>query len=116
MTKQITIKRAELLREWLLACSANDEQYYESTLVDCVPDGDDLQTVLDDLQDGFYDDNIDYMLSVYEAARRRYGKHGWYVSGVLYMDENETLAAMDVTVPEKIYKGGKIEAENVRLF
>ena len=53
MKKTITMKRAELFREWLLATMANDEAYYCSTLMCGIPDGDNEETVMEDLQNGF---------------------------------------------------------------
>lgn len=116
MANQITNKRAELLREWLLACNANNESYYDFTLLECIPDGDTLDDVLFDLQDGFYDDELENMIRIYKMAKRRYSKDGWYVCGTLYMDENKAVSAMNISIPEKIYKGGKLCAENIERF
>lgn len=59
MKRTIGVKRGETLKEWLSACFGNTEGYYTATLWEGIPDGDDIPTVLEDLQDGFYDDDID---------------------------------------------------------
>lgn len=52
MKKTIAEKRAILHREWLLATLANDECYYDSTLMMGVPDGDTQEDVIWDLEGG----------------------------------------------------------------
>jgi hypothetical protein len=100
----ITQKRACLYREWLLATLANDEMYYCSTLALGIPDGDDEETVLDDLKDGFYDDDIDETIGVYLWAKKRYAKHGYYVNEKLFFTEDEALESAGYTIPDRIYK------------
>lgn len=109
MKKQtITQKRASLFREWLLATLGNDERYYLCTLVEGIPDGDDIETVLSDLEDGGYDDYLDEMLDLYLRARKRFAKDGWYVRGQLVFDEAEALTrgllGTGYELPERIYK------------
>lgn len=109
MKKQtITQKRATLFREWLLATLGNDELYYFCTLVEGIPDGDDIETVLDDLAEGFYDDYLDEMIDLYLRAKKRYAKSGWYVNGQLFFDESEALVqglkGTGYELPERIYK------------
>lgn len=70
MRLTIAVKRAQLLREWLYALHGNNERYYYSTLALGIPDGDDYETVLSDLQDGFYDDDIDDILHMYRNRRK----------------------------------------------
>lgn len=100
----ITQKRATLYREWLLATLGNHENYYYSTIVCGIPDGDDEQTVIEDLKSGFYDDDIDDTIDVYTRAKRRYGKDGYYVNRRLIFDEGEALEAAGCAIPERIYK------------
>lgn len=101
-------KRALLLREWQLCCLANDELYYDYTLALGIEDGAELEDVLADLRDGFYDDDLDDMISLYQRAKRYYGKAGYYIgdlgnSRVIY-DEDEALAAAGAYLPERVYK------------
>ncbi len=102
----ITQKRAKLYREWLLATLANDENYYYSTIVCGIPDGDDEETVMEDLKYGFYDDDIDETIEVYTRAKKRYAKHGYYVNRHLIDNEEEALKEAGYTIPERIYKRG----------
>lgn len=105
MKKQtITQKRATLFREWLLATLANDEGYYFHTLYTGIPDGDSMETVLYDLEDGLYDDDIDETIALYLEAKSLYGNSGYYVRGKLFNDENSALAAAGYLSPLKIYK------------
>ena len=99
----ITQKRATLFREWLLATLANDERYYCSTLALGIPDGDDAETVLEDLRDGFYDDDIEETIEVYTRAKDRYAKHGFYVNRKLFYTEDEAIKESGYTIPERIY-------------
>lgn len=103
MGEIITVKRAELFREWLLATLANDEAYYCSTLMYGIADGDSEEMVMEDLQDGFYDDDIDDTIKVYLIAKRRYGGAGFYVNGTVYFDEDAALHAAGYKPPERIY-------------
>ena len=48
MRRTIAVKRAELLRERMVAKFANDEYYYYYTLMMGIPDGDSLSTVRED--------------------------------------------------------------------
>ena len=109
MKRTIAVKRAELLREWLFAVYANDENYYQSTLTLGIPDGDDLDMVLEDLQDGFYDDDIDEMLAVYAKARARYGKNGYYYNEHVYHNGYDCLDAAGYKLPQRITKTGKYQ-------
>ena len=109
MKKQtITQKRATLFREWLLATLGNDERYYCCTLVEGIPDGDDIETVLDDLADGFYDEYLDEMIDLYLRAKKRYAESGWYVNEQLILDEEEALVqglkGTGYELPVRIYK------------
>ncbi len=109
MKKQtITQKRATLFREWLLATLGNDERYYCCTLFEGIPDGDGIETVLDDLSDGFYDDYLDEMIDLYLRAKKRYAESGWYANGQLIFDEAEALVqglkGTGYEPPERIYK------------
>lgn len=101
---RLTEKRAKLYREWLLATIANDEEYYYSTLMTGIPDGDDMETVMDDLTNGEYDEDIDNMLATYDRAKRHYGKSGYYVAEKVIYDEDEALQRTGWNIPTKIYK------------
>lgn len=100
----ITQKRATLFREWILATLANDERYYFSTLSLGIPDGDDEETVLEDISTGFYDDDIDETIEVYTRAKARYAKHGFYVNRKLFFNEEEALNESGYTIQDRIYK------------
>ena len=104
MKRTIATKRAELFREWVLATLANNEEYYFSTLSLGIPDGEDEDMVMDDLECGFYDDDIDEMLEVYSIAKARYGKAGYYVNGKLYHNETDALRAYGHKIAEHIFK------------
>lgn len=107
MKRTIAVKRAELLREWLFAVYANDGNYYQSTLMLGIPDGDDLEMVLEDLQDGWYDNDIDEMLEVYIKARERYGKNGYYYNNHVYHSGYDCLDAAGYVLPQRITKTGE---------
>lgn len=107
MKKTIAQKRSQLYREWLLATLSNDESYYNSTLMMGIPDGDDEDTVKDDLISGFYDEDIDETINVYLRAKKQYGKGGYYVDGQVIMNEDEALELAGYAIPEHIYKNGK---------
>lgn len=105
MKKQtITQKRATLYREWLLATLCNDERYYCCTLVEGIPDGDDIDTVFSDLEDGFYDDYLDEMIDLYLRAKKQFSESGWYVNEQLFFDERKAIEAAGYAIPERIYK------------
>lgn len=105
MKKQtITQKRVTLYREWLLSTLANDERYYCSTLTMGVPDGDTQEMVLEDLQEGFYDEDINDTISIYLKAKAHYGKSGYYVCDKIVYDEDEALKTAGFDIPERIYK------------
>ena len=104
MKRTITVKRAELFREWLLATLANNELYYVSTLALGIPDGDSESVVMEDLMCGVYDEDIDEMLEVYSIAKTRYARDGYYVNGKLYYNETDALTAYGHTIPENIFK------------
>ena len=89
--KTIAEKRAILYREWQLAKLANDECYYDYTLALGIPDGDDDEDALWDLEAGWYDDDIDETISVYLSAKKHYGKGGYYVREKVIMDEDMAL-------------------------
>ena len=106
----ITQKRATLFREWILATLGNHENYYYSTIVCGIPDGDEAETVLEDLASGFYDDDIDDTIAVYTRAKAKYAKHGYYINrqyGTVNT-ECEAIAAHEAItgrkLPERIYK------------
>lgn len=103
MKARITEKRALLLKEWILSMYGNDERYYMATLYDGIPDGDDYKTVMQDLQNGFYDDDIDDTLEMYHRAKSYYGRSGWFINGALVFDENKVLEMCGHAIPEKIY-------------
>ncbi len=107
MRRTIAVKRAELLKEWMFAIFANDEHYYYDTLMMGIADGTPLLTVLKDLQDGFYDDDIDETIDVYLRAKRMYGKSGYYHNGNVYRNGLDCLDAAGYKLPEKITKTGK---------
>lgn len=104
MKRTIAVKRAELLKEWVLAQYGNNENYYYSTLLTGIPDGDALETVIEDLQDGFYDDDIDDTLDMYRRVRERYEKDGYYYRGRLYDNAESLLDAIGIKSLEKINK------------
>ena len=104
MKRTIAVKRAELLKEWVLAQFGNNENYYYSTLLTGIPDGDTLETVIEDLQDGFYDDDIDDTLDMYRRVRERYEKDGYYYCERLYDNAESLLAAIGIKSLERINK------------
>lgn len=106
MKRTIAVKRAELLKEWVIAQFGNNENYYYSTLLTGVPDGDASETVIEDLQDGFYDDDIDDVLDMYRRVRERYEKDGYYYHGRLYKKPESLLSAIGVQLPDRITKNG----------
>ena len=106
MKRTITVKRAELLREWILAQFGNNGNYYYSTLCTGIPDGDTIETVMEDLQTGFYDDDIDNMLDMYRRVRERYEKDGYYWRGKLYQTAEQFLLGYGISIPERITKNG----------
>lgn len=115
MKRTITVKRAELLKEWVLAQFGNNENYYYSTLYTGIPDGDTSETVMEDLQDGFYDDDMDDMLYMYRRVRERYGKDGYYYRGRLCNNAESLLSAIGVQLPDRITKNGNYQnvCENI---
>lgn len=103
--KTIAEKRAILYREWLLACLANDESYYDYTLSLGIPDGDTEENVLWDLEGGWYDDDIDDTINVYLNAKKHYGFAGYYVRERVIMDEDMALYEANYeNIPKRIYK------------
>ena len=104
MKRTIAVKRAELFREWVLATLANNEENYFSTLSLGIPDGEDEDMVMYDLECGFYDDDIHDTLEVYSSAKSWYGKDGYYVNGKLYDSETDALTAYGCTIPKRIHK------------
>lgn len=106
-----TEKRAELYKEWRLAVYANDGNYYTRTLWTGIPDGDTTETVLFDLQDGFYDDDMAEMISLYNRVKASCKEAGWFVGDSVYYDERSAIEAierLEGKLPKKIYKN-KIE-------
>ncbi len=101
---RLTEKRAKLYREWLLATIANHESYYLYTIMTGIPDGDSMETVMNNLETGEYDDDITEMLATYEHSKRLFGKYGYCVSGKVIYDENEALQLAGFHTPTKIYK------------
>ena len=89
-----------------MAQFGNNENYYYSTLLTGIPDGDTSETVIKDLRDGFYDDGMDDVLDMYRRVRERYEKDGYYYRGQLYDDAESLLAVIGVKLPEKITKNG----------
>lgn len=116
MRRTIAVKRAELLREWMFAKFANDEHYYYSTLMMGIPDGDSLSTVLEDLQDGFYDHDIDKTINVYLRAKKAYSEHGYYYNGNVYHNGLDCLDAAGYELPEKITKTGKYSMPELKWY
>lgn len=106
MKKTITQKRAELLKEWILARHGNNEAYYDCTLYTGVPDGDTMETVIEDLQEGWYDEEIDEMLAMYERARKRYEADGYYFHGKVFYDSGVFLRVAGYKLPDRIKKNG----------
>ena len=104
MKRTITVKRAELLREWILAQYGNNENYYYSTLYTGIPDGDTIETVVEDLQTGFYDDDIDDRLDMYRRVRKRYEKDGYYLNGNLYETSEQLFDCLGIVIPDRILK------------
>lgn len=104
MRRTIAVKRAELLKEWLLAVHGNNESYYSATLWTGIPDGDDFDTVMEDLQSGFYDDDIDNMLAMYKRVRQKYEKDGFYHNGNVFHNGVDCLDAAGYDLPDKIMK------------
>ena len=103
--KTIAEKRAILYREWQLAKLANDECYYDYTLALGIPDGDEDEDALWDLEAGWYDDDIDDTINVYLSAKKHYGKGGYYVREKVIMDENTALYEAGYRdLPQRIYK------------
>lgn len=115
MKRTITVKRAELLKEWVLAQFGNNENYYCFTLYTGIPDGDTSETVIEDLQDGFYDDDMDDMLDMYRRVRERHEKDGYYYRGRLYRKPESLLSAIGVQLPDRITKNGNYQniCENI---
>ena len=104
MNYTIANKRADLLKEWLMSTFSNDEDYYFSTLTWGIPDGDDYATVIEDLQEGFYDNVIDELLILYIKTRKRYGESGFYYNGNVYHNGIDCLNAAGYSLPIKITK------------
>lgn len=103
--KTIAKKRAILYREWQLAKLANDEYYYNYTLALGIPDEDDDEDVMWDLEGGWYDDDIDETISVYLSAKKHYGEGGYYVREKVIMDEDMALYEAGYgDLPKRIYK------------
>ena len=103
--KTIAEKRAILYREWQLAKLANDECYYDYTLALGIPDGDEDEDALWDLEAGWYDDDIDDTINVYLSAKKHYGKGGYYVREKVIMDEDMALHEAGYgDLPKRIYK------------
>ena len=103
--KTIAEKRAILYREWQLAKLANDECYYDYTLALGIPDGDEDEDVLWDLEAGWYDDDIDDTINVYLRAKKHYREGGYYVRDMVIMDENTALYEAGYRdLPQRIYK------------
>ena len=103
--KTIAEKRAILYREWQLAKLANDECYYDYTLALGIPDGDEDEDALWDLEAGWYDDDIDDTINVYLSAKKHYGKGGYYVREKVIMDEDTALHEAGYgDLPKRIYK------------
>lgn len=104
----ITEKRAVLFRAWQLVMHANDDGYYYDTLYTGIPDGDTIETVLSDLRDGSYDDDIDEMLKMYNKNLIRAAwDGGFYIGGIVYYSEEEVVKALKATgfcFPTRIYR------------
>lgn len=104
----IGTKRAELFREWICAVFSNNGAWYYGTLSLGVPDGDDVETVLEDLQDGIYDEDIDATLGMYRNLHKRYEKDGYYYKENLYASFDTILEIVGLKLPVKILKSGPI--------
>lgn len=106
MERTIAVKRAELLKEWVLAQSGNNENYYYSTLFTGIPDGDPIETVVEDLKDGEYDEDIDDALDMYKRVRERYQKDGFPCNGHICHTPKEFFDSCGIDFPERITKTG----------
>lgn len=87
-----------------MATMANDERYYLSTIAMGIPDGNDREMTLDELEDGSYDSYIDDMLAMYEHVRIQYGKTGYIIDGVLSFEDDEQYMRLMCILPKLIYK------------
>lgn len=102
---RITEKRATVWNEWLLARLGNNENYYYSTLYTGIPDGDDNSTVMEDLQESFYDDDLDDMIEMYQRIRKKYEKDGFYFDKKVHTLEETIDYIKSLGLwKEKIYK------------
>lgn len=104
MKRTIAVKRVELLKEWLYAVYANNGCYYNATLAVCIPDGEELSEVMFDLQNGFYDDNIDSIINTYRRYRSRFGKDGYYYNGWVFNNPDDCLDAAGHIFPDRVLK------------
>ena len=105
MKQTVAQKRAVLYREWLLARLGNDERYYYSTLAYGIPDGEDVETVYDDIRCGEYDYDLDDLIDTYLTAKKWFSESGYWAGGQLVFNE-ETALILDghSVLPERIYK------------
>lgn len=108
MKNTIGVKRAQLLREWLSALYGNDERYYNATLWEGIPDGDSFETVMEDLQFGEYDEDIDDTLRMYRNTRKHFEKDGFYYNGNVYASVDTILEIIGIRLPTKILKSGPV--------
>lgn len=103
---RITEKRATVWNEWLLSRLGNNEDYYYSTLYTGIPDGSGKLETLEDLQECFYDDDLDDMIEMYQRIRKRYQKDGFYFNKKVHtLDETIDYIKSLGLWKEKIYKG-----------
>ena len=100
----ITEKRAKLFKEWTLATMANDERYYLRTLALGIPDGTTEEEAFYDIQHGEYDEDIDYMIGLYEESRVRYGGAGYIIDGHLSSPGDDNYKRLMYLLPGRIYK------------
>ena len=107
MKRSITVKRAELYKLYLIALHGNHEGMYYSTLSSGIPDGMTCEQVKDEIQRGCYDDDIDEMLKLYDAAISKYASYGFYVVFRLVYSREKVLDILKEcgrNIPDKIYK------------
>lgn len=83
----IAEKRAKLFNERMLSVYSNNEAYYLSTITTGIPDGDDVEVVLNDISNGDYDDDIDEMLTMYKRVREYFVNESPSDAFYVYCDE-----------------------------
>lgn len=101
---RITEKRALLFKYYLGVLYANNENAYYNTIAEGIPDGQPLDVVIDDIQHGEYDSDIDYLIErVYGNELSKYTKDGFYIDGVVVHTLKQLIARLPFDVPDRIY-------------